>query len=182
MEQPARPSPPGVLVAALLVALLAASAWMARLGAPLATATSPSGIVAFELAGSQARAAEILAAWDDAARSAARVQTRWDDWLFVPLYVVALAAWALWCARRLRGGALSRIGVILAWAMPAAGVLDWIENRQLLAQLAGGADPTRAAVAALCAGVKFAIVLATIAYALAGTALVAARAARRGHS
>lgn len=182
IDRPTRPFPPGALVAVLVLALLAASAWMTRLGAPLATATSPSGIVDFELAGTQARAAAILAAWDDAAREAARVQTRWDDWLYVPLYVVALAAWALWGARRLGAGALARIGIALAWAMPAAGVLDWIENRQLVAQLAGGADATRAAVAAAAAGAKFAIVGATLLFALVATAIVAARAAVRARA
>lgn len=178
MEKPAR-APSGVLVAALVLALVAASAWMSRLGTPLESPTSPSGIVAFELAGTAERTAAILAGWDDDARDAARTQTRWDDLLFIPLYVVALAAWALWCARRLEGRRLARLGVALAWAMPVAGVLDWIENRQLLAQLDGGADAGRAALAAASAGVKFAIVFATLAWALVASAVLAARGAAR---
>jgi len=179
----ARPPAPARLetaaVAALVLALLAASAWMSALGAPLANAVNPSGVIGFELAGTAARAAEILASWDDAARQAARTQTLWDCFLYIPLYIVALAAWAAWCAKRLPRRAPARIGVALAWAMPVAGVLDAIENAQLLAQLAHGADGRRAALAAACAALKFAIVLATLAYALLATAFLAVRA-RRG--
>lgn len=167
------------LVLGLVVALLAASRWMSVLGEPLATAASPTGIVGFELAGTAARAAAILASWDEAARQAARSQTFWDTVLFVPLYVVALSAWGIWCARRLPGGPAARLGVLLAWAMPVAGVLDWIENAQLVAQLDHGASAGRAALAAVSAAVKFAIVLSTLAYALAATATVAVRGWRR---
>jgi hypothetical protein len=165
-----------VLLAGLLVALLAASAWMSALGRPLVTPASPSGIVAFELAGTATRAAAILDAWDAGARAAARRQTFWDDVLYVPLYVVALSAWAAWGARRATSPGTARLGAALAWAMLAAGALDLVENRQLLAQLENGADARRAALAAVCAAVKFAIVLATLAY---GLAVAAAHAARR---
>jgi hypothetical protein len=167
------------LLLALLLALLAASALLSALGRPLVTPVSPSGIIAFELAGTAERAGEILASWDDAARRAARTQTFWDYVLYIPVYVVALSVWAAWAARRAGRPGWSRVGVVLAWAMLAAGALDAIENWQLLAQLAHGPDGGRAALAAVCAAIKFAIVLATIAYGLGVTALVALRALRR---
>lgn len=174
---PARLESPLLLV--LLLALLAGSAWMSALGRPLVTPASPSGIIDFELAGTAERSGEILASWDDATREAARAQTFWDDVLYIPLYVVALSVWAAWGSRRAGRGGLSRLGVVLAWAMLAAGVLDAIENRQLLRQLEAGADGGQAELAAVCAALKFAIVLATIAYGLAIAALVALRALRR---
>lgn len=167
------------LVLGLLLALLAASAWISALGRPLVTPASPSGIVDFELAGTAARAGEILASWDGAAREAARTQTFWDGAVFIPLYVVALSAWVAWGARRAGRPGVSRLGVVLAWALLAAGALDAVENRQLLAQLESGADGTRAAWAAACAALKFAIVLAAIAYGIAVSLLVAWRALRR---
>jgi hypothetical protein len=168
------------LLLALLLALLAASAWMSALGRPLVTPASPSGILAFELAGTAERSAAILASWDDAARAAARRQTFWDYALYIPLYVIALSAWAAWGARRLgeRSPRLAQIGVALAWAMPVAGLLDALENAQLLAQLEHGADGGRAALAAAAASLKFAIVLATVAYGLAAAAASAARRLR----
>jgi len=167
------------ILLALLLALLAGSAFLSALGQPLVTYASPSGIIDFELAGTAERAAAILASWDDAARAAARTQTFWDYVLYIPLYVLALSAWAAWGAKRMPGRRLARLGVALAWAMLAAGALDAIENRQLLAQLEHGADAGRAALAAACAALKFAIVLATLAYGLAATAMLGVRALRR---
>ena len=170
--------PESVVVAALLLALLAASAWMSALGRPLVTDASPSGIIGFELAGTAARAAAILASWDAAARAAARTQTLWDFLLYIPLYVVTLSAWAAWGAKRAPSRRLERLGVALAWAMLAAGALDALENRELLAQLAHGADGDRAARAAACAALKFAIVVATLAYALVVAIRLGARRLR----
>jgi hypothetical protein len=167
-------------VAALLVALAAASAWMMRLGAPLETTASPRGIIDFELAGTEARAAEVLAAWDEHAREAARVQTRADDFLYIPLYVLALSAAAGAVATRVRSRTLARLGVALAWAMFPAGVFDVVENRQMLAQLASGADADHAWLARTMAQIKFAIVYATLAYAVLGAAVALAGRLRRG--
>jgi hypothetical protein len=166
------------LVSGLVVALFAASFFMARLGAPLNTPVSPQGIIDFELAGSKARAAEILAAWDERARAAARVQTRADDFLYIPVYVIALSAWAGCVATRVRPRWFALLGVSLAWAMLPAGLFDLVENRQMLAQLANGADAGRAALARTMAQVKFAIVYATLGYVLVGTAVALAQ--RRG--
>lgn len=185
MSRPVAPGPlrlsarlESPLVLGLVVALLAASRWMAALGEPLATAVNPTGIIGFELAGTSARAAAILASWDEAAHEAMRLQTRWDTLLYVPLYVVTLSAWASWCVRRLPSGSMTRIGIALAWAMLAAGLLDWLENAQLVAQLEHGPSGGRAAVAAAAAGIKFAILIATLVFTFAGTARVAIRRAR----
>lgn len=184
LRPPLRLAPPRDLAVAvaLLALLVAASALMLRLGRPLETPVSPQGIVDFELAGSEARAAEILAAWDEGARDAARLQTRVDDFVFVPVYVLALAACAGAVAARVRWRWLALLGGALAWAMFAAGALDLVENRQLLAQLDSGADAGRAALARATASVKFAVVYATLSYVLAGAAVALAhsRSRRRG--
>lgn len=168
------------IVLALGVAFFAATLFMGAIGRPMENATSPSGILGYELAGSRARAAAILAAWDPPAREAARTQTLWDCFLYIPVYVLALSAWAGWCARRLAWPALPQLGVGLAWAMFAAGAFDMVENRQLLAQLASGADGDRAALAARCAQLKFAIAYATSAYVALGSVAIGVRAALRG--
>ena len=168
------------VVAALLVALVAASVWMTRLGAPLETAASPRGIIDFELAGTEARAAEILAAWDERAREAARAQTRADDFLYIPVYVLALSAAAGAVATRVRSRTLARLGVALAWAMFPAGLFDLVENRQMMAELESGADGELAELARTMAQIKFAIVYATLAYALVGAVVALAGRLRRG--
>ncbi|HEX2484493.1 MAG TPA: hypothetical protein VHQ66_04290 [Myxococcota bacterium] len=179
MSEPVRLRPPlrfapsreVALVAGLVAALLAVTFVMARLGAPLYTPVSPQGIIDFELAGTKERAAEILGAWDARAREAARVQTRADDLVYIPVYVIALSVWAGAVAARVRPSWLARLGVALSWAMLAAGVFDLVENRQMMAQLEGGADAGRASLARTMAQLKFAIVYATMAYALIGTAV-----------
>ena len=168
------------IVAALVALLVAASAVMVRLGRPLATPVSPRGIIDFELAGTRERAAEILAAWDEGAREAARVQTRADDFGYIPAYVLAISAAAGAVATRIRFRGLALLGVALAWAMLPAGVFDLVENRQMMAQLASGPDAGRAALARAMASLKFAIVYASLAYALVGALVVAVdRFARR---
>ena len=179
MSEPLRLRPPlrfapareVAIVAGLVVVLLAVTFVMARIGAPLTTPVSPQGIIDFELAGTKERAAEILGAWDATAREAARVQTRADDLVYIPVYVITLSVWAGVVARRVRPGWLARLGVALSWAMFAAGVFDLIENRQMMAQLENGPHAGRAALARAMAQLKFAIVYATMAYALIGSAL-----------
>ena len=187
MSEPLRFRPPlrfapareVAIVAGLVVVLLAVTFVMARLGAPLTTPVSPQGIIDFELAGTKERAAEILAAWDATAREAARVQTRADDLVYIPVYVIALSVWAGVVAMRVRPGGLARLGVALSWAMFAAGVFDLVENRQMTAQLESGPEAGRAALARAMAQLKFAIVYATMAYALIGSALAWLQRRRR---
>ena len=152
------------IVVGLVGICLAATVFMAVIGQPLVNATTPNGIISFELARSYDAAAAILASWDEAARSVARVQTLWDYFLYIPTYVIAFVSWADWCVRRLSRRWLAGIGVLLAWAMLPAGVFDMIENWQMLGQLEDGADGARAAIAATCAWIKFAIVYTTFAY------------------
>jgi hypothetical protein len=148
---------------------------MAVIGQPLVSPSNPNGIIGFELARSYAKSAAILASWDAAAREAARVQTLWDYFLYIPTYVAALVSWAGWCARRLPGPWLAGICVVLAWAMIPAGVFDMVENWQMLKQLETGADGDRAALAADCAYIKFAIFYATFASVLLATIAIAGK-------
>jgi len=137
--------------------------------------TNPNGIIGFELAASYERAAAILASWDSSARAAARTQTLWDSFFYIPIYVMALVSWAGWCARRLTLRWLAWIGVVLAWAMILAGLCDLMENWQMLKQFEMGADGQSAALAANFAYVKFAIFYATFAYVLLTTIGIAGR-------
>lgn len=163
------------IVVALVVTSIVATVFMAVIGQRLVSPSNPNGIIGFELAGSYAKAAAILASWDAAAREAARVQTLWDYFLYIPIYVTALVSWSAWCARRLTVRWLAGIGVVLAWAMIPAGLCDMMENWQMLKQLEVGADGQRAALAADFAYVKFAIFYATFAYALLTTIGIAGR-------
>ena len=144
---------------------------MGVLGGPLFTPAAPSGIVSFELAGSAQNAAAMIASWGLAGVALAQKQT-WIDFLYIPAYSLTLAlsaGLAVWvCARRSR--ALGWIGVALSWGALAAGLFDVVENCAMLLQWSGSPSDPLAALARVCALVKFTLILAAFTYALIGAA------------
>lgn len=126
------------------------------------------GIVAFELAGSRARADAILAAWGEEGRMRAAV-LQGLDYLFLLLYPLAIGLGCVMVAHRLEAlPVLAAAGMLLAWAQFGAALLDAVENYALIRLLFGDGGHTWAPLARRCALVKFAIVLLGIFYVLAG--------------
>lgn len=152
----------GALLAVLTVLLVALSAALAILGAPLVSDAAPNGIVSFELAGSAERAGRIVASWSAHARERAAL-TLGLDYVYLLVYPAWLSLACLLTARR-RSGAWQRGGLALAWLVLAAGLCDAVENAALLRILEAGASPAAARLAWLCAAVKFALVLAAVLY------------------
>ncbi len=129
----------------------------------------PGGIVAFELAGSERRATEIVELW----RSKGLLEVASDqirlDFLFLLLYPTAIALGCL-LARRHLGRSSSRLsawGRVLARAQVATAGFDAVENWALL-RILGGESGAWAATAAVFASLKFGLVLAGLLYAAAG--------------
>ncbi|HEX6154136.1 MAG TPA: hypothetical protein VFZ19_11500 [Solirubrobacterales bacterium] len=153
----------GVALVALLLAMAPADEQMQEKG---------SGIVAFELAGSQERADEILDEWGDAGQDAAREQLL-IDFAFLIAYgtflVLAVAAVRDLLGRRGRTR-LAAIGAVVVPFGALAAACDAVENACLLAVLdgAGSAFPT---LAFIFAATKFALLAAAIAYLVVGGAL-----------
>ena len=138
--------------------------------APLQTSVAPQGIVSFELAGTGARAQAMLDSWDARARLYAAFGLGLD-YLFMVSYAAAIGLAAAWAGRQL--GARRRwpiaLGVALGWGLAFAALLDAVENIALTVMLlAGVADAPWPALAAVCATVKFALVLLGFLYASAG--------------
>lgn len=125
----------------------------------------PLGILALEFAWSGARARALLAAWHGL-EGVIRRQTCWD-YLFLLCYPLALS---LACAMLSAAPAnpLPTVGAWVAWAALAASPLDAVENLALLGMVRHGATEARAKGAAVCAGLKFAVVLAAVGYLCAG--------------
>ncbi|HKO37335.1 MAG TPA: hypothetical protein VJU14_03100 [Solirubrobacterales bacterium] len=153
----------GIALVALLLAMAPAEERMQENG---------PGIVAFELAGDQERADEILDEWGSDGQDAAREQLL-IDFAFLIAYgtflVLAVAA------VRDRVGArgrprLAAIGTVIVPFGALAAACDAVENACLLAVLdgAGSAFPT---LATIFAATKFALLLVAIAYLVAGIAL-----------
>lgn len=149
--------------------------------------TIKGGIVTFELAGSPARAWEMLSTWKDADAGllgTARTQIR-VDFLFIALYPVSIALACLLVRNRYGswGELWLTLGGVLACAQLFAGLFDVCENLALLKVIrtfegaASQADfvatvPPVPEWAALFATCKFGLVIAGVLYAVIGFAAI----------
>ena len=148
-----------LVLAPLAIAMMIVLSWV---DAGLRTPASPNGIVSFEFAGDRDSAGRMLEAWGGQGRRAAARSLRLD-FVFVAAYAPGLA---LLCARA-ADHARSRLaapGALLAWGQLAAGGLDAVENLALLRVLGGSPASLWPALAAACAGPKFALVGAGLLY------------------
>ncbi len=181
MRHPFESIPPGRLrvafvpALALYIIIQLAFAW---LDAPLRTAAAPNGIISFELAGSLAAAQAILASWGPAAQLDASFGLG-IDFLFMAAYSTMIGVAAIWAGRALaaRGWPFARQAGIIAWGLWVAVICDSIENFMLLVQLFNGAASPLPEIAAVCAALKFALIVVGLAYAAAGAAAWITRSA-----
>jgi hypothetical protein len=135
--------------------------------------TGGPGIIGFELAGTQARAAEILADWGTNGIDAAKASL-WIDYAYIAAYgtFLVLAAWATRDLALERGWSRMAAWGLAAIPFAAAGAaFDAIEDVGLLLAVNqhGGALAPR--LAQICASLKFALLAVTIAYLLTGVVL-----------
>jgi hypothetical protein len=141
-----------------------------------------SSMMSFELAGSVAKADQILIEWSQATslgprqlRDALREAILYD-FAFIPLYASALGLACLAVVAAAKGvGWLSRLGRTLAWLPLVAALLDVLENLALWRMTSKRVVPPWPLVASLCAWPKFAIVVAGILFVLIGTAILVVR-------
>jgi hypothetical protein len=130
------------------------------------------GMVPFELTGGQDRADEILAEWGDDGQDAARQQL-WIDFGFLLAYgtFLTLALAAIRDLARNRGWLrLASIGGIVVYFGALCAAFDALENICLLLTIdgAGASFPLLATIFATC---KFILLIAAIAYLVAGLAM-----------
>ena len=128
------------------------------------------GIIGFELAGSQDRAAEIRADWGDAGIDAAKASL-WIDYAYILAYVtfLVLAAWATRDLAEVRGWRrTAALGTAVIPFAAAAGAFDAIEDVGLLLAVDGHGGDAAPRLAQICASLKFALLAVTIAYLLTG--------------
>jgi len=144
-------------------------------GGPLKTDVAPSGVVSFELAGKLSLAQEMVKSWGALGQVYAGVNIGFD-FVYIITYVIAIG---LGCVIVARGGFLTSVGNILAWAMFAAGLFDCIENYNLIQVLLGFGQETNAMLAQWCAMVKFTIVGLGLAYFFIGGAIVLVKKIRK---
>lgn len=141
----------------LLTGTLVLFAVFRGLDAPLRTSAAPNGIVSFELAGSPEAARAILDSWDERASLFAAFGLGLD-YLFMPLYALALASGTLLAAGR-HNGWFKALGGIAGWGALAAALFDAVENFALWKVLLGGVFSTWPRVASICASFKSGLLL-----------------------
>jgi len=128
------------------------------------------GIIGFEVAGSQDRAAEIVAEWGDEGTDAARASL-WIDYAYIVAYgtFLFLAASATRDLAASRGWRrMSAFGPLAMAGAVGAAAFDAIEDVGLLVAVEGRGGGFAPRLAQVCASLKFALLAAVIAYLLAG--------------
>jgi hypothetical protein len=136
------------------------------LDAPLQTDYAPNGIVSFELAGSPQNAAHMVLTWSGDAMLNAAFGLG-IDYLFMPIYALALAFATLLAAGR-HGGWLKSLGVVAGFGAVAAPLFDAVENYALFKILLGAFESPYPEIAFYCALIKFGLLVFGLAVAILG--------------
>lgn len=131
-------------------------------------------ILAFEFAGSRSRAAQIVAQWGAAGRSAAHISLVLDfGYMLSYGLFFCVAGFAIRDAARAHGWRrLAAVGVVVPFFALAAAAFDASENVALLLTLAGKGGSVAPPFAAICSAVKFTLIGIAILYVLCGLALL----------
>lgn len=146
----------GVLIGAVVV-LVGALVGLAVTAPALMTPLAPGGIVSWQLAGSGAEVAAILAEWGPEGRAAARANLL-VDLAFAPAYglVIGLVAVRLGVSLGRRRPAAGMADTT-AWAALLAALADLAENALMLSVLAVGPSDGLATATRTLALLKFAL-------------------------
>ncbi|MBI3153133.1 MAG: hypothetical protein HYZ21_13435 [Chloroflexi bacterium] len=136
---------------------------------PLQTSAAPSGIVSFELARTLDASQTIVNSWDSNARLTAAFGLGFD-YLFMPVYALALSL-GLLLAGNGKSNWYQSLTIWLGWGAFAAAFFDAVENYTLWQLLTGNADSLFPRIAAVCATIKFTILITGILIALASKAV-----------
>ena len=155
------------------------------LDAPLRTPAAPNGVVSFELAGTPYQAQAIIDSWQEMALLVSSVAGEpvpgmvsrafsfaafglGIDYLFMPVYAMALALGILLAAGRHKGW-FALLGAWLGWGAFAAALFDAVENYALARMLLMNEVHTPyPEIASFCAIIKFGLLLLGLCYSLTG--------------
>jgi hypothetical protein len=135
----------------------------------LRTTAAPSGIVSFELARDLKSSQAMVDSWNDEARLVAAFGLGFD-YLFMPAYALALSL-GLLLAMNGKTGTYYYFAAWMGWAVFAAALFDAVENYALWHVLTGGAVSPYPQLAALCATMKFTLLIVGLVTALAGSVI-----------
>jgi hypothetical protein len=147
-----------------VVLLTIATVWVSWIMQRLARGIEP-GIVAFEFAGTPENARTILDQWGVSGEARMLAQIGLDNWWLV-LYSTTLALLCVMIAIRVRtyASGWADVGIVLAWAVWGAALIDRIENLALVRIIDGDVRAAWTITAFVCASTKFLIVILCLLY------------------
>jgi hypothetical protein len=120
---------------------------------------SNPNIVDFEFCRTVDKANSILNAWNQTARIQAAFNLGFD-YLYIPIYSTTIALACVWAANKLGGNRIwHNMGMLFAWGIWVAAILDCVENYALLKMLEGTVANPYPALATMCASMKFSLIL-----------------------
>ena len=129
------------------------------IGGPLVTDAAPQGIVSYEFAGDFVTARSILDSWGTMGQVYAGLSLGLD-FLFLFAYAGSIGLGCVLAARKLspQDGLVFKTGIWLAWGLPLAAFLDYLENYALIRLLLGSELALWPTMAYWCAIPKFLLV------------------------
>ena len=136
-------------------------------------------IVDFELAGTTARATEIINAWDIQDRARAGFSLGFD-FLYMPVYSTLIALACVWAAGIIASRQWRATGLLLACGLWAAALLDAVENVALTVLLLGTIADPYPQIAQVCATLKFGLILLGLVFAVVAAVAYLAKKATAG--
>lgn len=139
------------------------------LDVPLQTDAAPGGMVSFELAFRADLSQGMVDSWNPEAKLAAAFGLGFD-YLFMPVYSLALALGLLLARSDKRAFYFSFVN-FMGWGAFAAALFDAVENFALWHILTQGTQTPYPQLAAVCATLKFTLLIVGLVTALAGSFL-----------
>ncbi len=115
-------------------------------------------IVDYEFVWNTTRASAVIGAWNATAKLQAAFNLGFD-FLYMPVYSTTIALACVWGAGVLRNRFWNGFGILLAWGLWLAALLDAIENVALITMLLGAAADPYPMIASMCATGKFGLIL-----------------------
>jgi len=144
---------------------------------PLRTPAAPAGIVSFELARTPEQASNIMISWSKVKYQQSdnftvkaypfAVFGLGLDYLFMPVYALALAFGTLLAAEKHEGWFKS-LGAVAGYGAFVAAAFDAVENYELFQVLLGKVFSPYPEIAFYCASVKFGLLIFGFVYAIVG--------------
>jgi hypothetical protein len=120
-------------------------------------------IVDYEFVWNTARANAVINAWDATARLRAAFNLGFD-YLYMPAYSTTIALACAWGAGLVNCRFWNGAGILLAWGLWLAAILDAIENVALYTMLLGTVTDPYPLIAGACATGKFGIIILGLLY------------------